>query len=86
MKLYEVNAGDGEPSLAYATKREALVEARRAAREYSPEGEVVSVDEITLDTITKALVVRLVNNAGGYVVERRTVFSIPSQRKAVEQS
>ena len=82
MKLYEVNTGDGEPSLAYATKREALAAARVAARECAPAWETVTVDEITLNRFTKALIVRLGNVAGGYVVERRRIFSTPSKRKA----
>ncbi len=81
MKLYEVIAKDGEPSITYATKRAAIAEARRAAREYAPVGETVEVDEITIDKITKSLIVRLINNDGGYVVERRTVFTTPSKRK-----
>jgi len=81
VKLYELNAKDGEPSTTYATKRAAVAEARRAAREFAPEGEIVEVDEITIDKITKALIVRLINNDGGYVVDRRTVFTTPAKRK-----
>ena len=80
MKLYEVNAKDGEPSITYRTKREAITAAGCAARDYAPDGEMVEVDEITLDRIDKALIVRLINNAGGYVIGRRTVFTLRAIR------
>jgi hypothetical protein len=83
VKLYEVNAQDGEPSTTYATKREAMKEARRAAREYAPiDGGDVEIDEIVIDRVDKALVVRLINGEGGYVSDRRTIATVPNRRKA----
>jgi len=72
MTLFEVSAANGEPSTTYATKRDAIAAARTLATDSSV---VVTVDQITLGPLTKALVVRLVNVEGGYVDSRRTVYT-----------
>jgi hypothetical protein len=81
MKVYEVNANDGESPIAYATKTEALKEACVAAKEYCPAGEVVEVNEVTLCKLDKATIVRIINGGGRYVEASRVVASFPSQRK-----
>ena len=81
MKLYSVNAGDGEPSIAYATKGEAMKQARVAQREVCFEGHNVEVEEMALVPITKAMIVRLVNVSGGYVDSTRIVATLPGKRE-----
>lgn len=81
MKVYAVNANDGEAPVMFATKGAALKEARKAAREYSPRGEVVEVEEIVLVPLDKATIVRLINGEGAYVEESTVVARFPSKRK-----
>ena len=81
MKVYEVDANDGEPQITFATKREAVAEARRAASEYTAPGCDATVDELIVCPMTKAAIVRLMNGEGGYVMERRTVFRLRSKVK-----
>lgn len=81
MKVYSVNASDGEAPTCYATKREAVAEARRLAREVTPPGESCDVEELTLVPLTKATIVRLINVSGGYVDGSRVVATFKSKRK-----
>ncbi len=81
MKVYNVNANDGQSTIYFATKSAAMKEARRAAREYTPAGEHVEVEEVTLVPVTKAVVVRLINGEGAYVDAAQVIARIPSRRK-----
>lgn len=76
-----MNANDGEKTLYFATKRDAMREARRAAAEYAPAGENVEVEEVTLVKLDKAAIVRLVNGEGGFVEDSRVIATLKSKRK-----
>jgi len=84
MKVYAVDARDGEPAIYFATKTEAVRHAR-ACRDTPPAGETVDVEEVDLVPMTKAAIVRLLNIAGGYVEDSRIVARFPSKRKENEQ-
>jgi len=81
MRVYAVDAKDGEPDTCYATKGEALREGRRAAREYAPAGEVVEVEEWVLVPLTKAVIVSLINAQGRFLADSRVIARFPSKRK-----
>jgi hypothetical protein len=80
VKVYAVDCKDGEPRLYFATKREAVHQAR-ASRGSAPAGDAVEVEEVTLVPITKAVIVRLINMAGGYVEDSRIVATFPSTNR-----
>jgi hypothetical protein len=77
MKVYAVDCKDGEPRLYFATKGEAIKQAR-ASRGSAPAGDAIEVEEVTLVPMTKAAIVRLINVAGGYVDDSRIVATFPS--------
>jgi hypothetical protein len=80
MKVYSVDASDGEAGLTFATKGKAYKHAREMAREVCPPGEFVTVEELTLVPLTKDTIVRLINSEGAYVAESRTLVKLPSKR------
>jgi len=80
MKVYGVDCKDGDPSVYFATKREAVKYARDMARDHAPAGEIVEVEEVTLVPITKALILDLINLNGGYVDSARIVATFKSKK------
>ena len=81
MKVWAVDTHDGTP-LVFATKGEALAEARRAAREDEPEtDEDIAVEEWQLVPITKAVIVRLLNVSGGYLQEHTVIATFPFRKR-----
>jgi hypothetical protein len=78
MRVYSVDAGDGDPRLYFATKREAL---RYAHSVTAPEGYAVLVEQVTLVPMTKAMIVRLLNVSGGYVDSAREIAHFPTPSK-----
>jgi len=84
VKVYAVDTHDSTP-LVFATKGEAMKEARRAAREDEPDGgdEPITVEEWELVPMTKAAIVRLLNVSGGYLVEHRVIASFNYRKRGV---
>jgi hypothetical protein len=75
MTVYSVDAGDGDPRLYFATQREALHYAHSVT---APEGFAVLVEKVVLVPLTKAVIVRLLNVAGGYVDSAHEIAHFPT--------
>jgi hypothetical protein len=80
VKIYSVRCDDGDAPISFATKKEAVAQARKM-RGSAPAGSNVEVEELTLVKITKHVIVDLVNCQGGYVEDSRIVLSLPSTQK-----
>jgi len=79
MKVYSVHTDE---YTYFATKGEAVAFARAFAKTGSTAehhwGKTINVNEVTLVKLTKDVIVRLINVAGGYVENDRVVRQFPN--------
>ena len=77
MKVYCVS-GDGEPPAYWGTVREALKDARDRSKASDTE---VTVEHCTLVPFTKDVILRVLNQGGGYVESSVTVLTFKDGRE-----